>query len=178
MPSKPGSVCIVLGFDDDVRVSLPLETLTAAVRAYRGKRMAISRDELKAKRLAAMGVVGAQHDASAAMYDEVIAYGDEVNRARENARTATLNAMDAEMTDLKEMADDHAEFAQAANPTTGAKAGTVSSTASVPAKSAATAALAALMASQPNPPAARPEGWKEGDAYVETRGEHPPEIKS
>ena len=128
-----------------------------------------TKEELKAKRAKAMGVVGAQRAASAAMYDEVIAYGAEVDKARESARTATLGAMDAEIADLKEMADDHAEFAQAANPTPGAKAGIASSPASAPVRTAAVSpALAALQAAQPS---IKPEAWGDGNAYHGTEGE-------
>jgi hypothetical protein len=83
-----------------------------------------TKEELKAKRRQAMGVVGAQMDASAAMYDEVIAYGAKVEEARGQARAAHLNAMDAEISDLKEMRDEMAEFTQAAPPTS--QAGTAS----------------------------------------------------
>lgn len=155
MPSEPGSVSIVLGFDHGVRVAVPLETLTAAVRAYRKQRMA-TREELKALRQKAMGVIGEQRQANADMYNRVIVAGDEVVKARAEAEAAQMGALTTEIADLNEMRDEMAEFAQAASPTTGASAGTPSSPTSAPAKSAppaGSAALAALMATQPNPPA-------------------------
>lgn len=169
-PPKPGSVSIIFGFNNGVRVSVPLDTLTDTIRVYRSERMA-TREELKAKRAKAMAVVGQKQDAMGEMYDRVISYGSKVDDAIAAAEAANTGALDAQVGDLKEMIEDLGDFAQAANPTTGASGGTSSSPASAPVKTAATAgtaALAALQLSQPNP---SPKTWDDGNAYHGTEGE-------
>lgn len=161
MECPPKPVSVVIRPPGRAPYTVTLDRLTAHVRAARELRMAINRDELKKKRLAAMGVVGSQMDASAAMYDEVVAYGAKVEQARHEARTAHLNALDVEISDLKQMAEDMSEFAQAAPPTS--QAGTASGGAPITKPSAGSAALAALQAAVP-----KPADWKDGDAYVGT----------
>jgi hypothetical protein len=137
----------------------------ARINWERQKYMPISRDDLKKKRLQAMGVVGTQMDASATMYDEITEYSKKVEEARAEAKAAHLGAMNAEIADLKEMADELAEFAQAV-PSNGGSGGNTSSTATkTPAAttvtpSNASAALAALQAAVPNP---KPETWTVGE---------------
>lgn len=151
--------------------TVTLDRLTALVRAARELRMGITRDDLKKKRLQAMGVVGAQMDASADMFDRVIAAGQKVATARTAAETAQMGAIDAQVADLNEMAEEMAEFTNG-TPMTGGTSGTASSTtAAAPAlatvaPSAGSEALKALNASQPSPSAA----WVKGDAYL---GTHP-----
>lgn len=121
--------------------------------------MATKREEMKALRLQAMGVVGGQMDASAEMFRRVIDAGDAVTKARERAEAAHMGALDEQVGDLNEMAEDMAEFAQAV-PTSGGQTGTRPlNTSTKPAAptskpSTSSAALASLMAAQPNPPAA------------------------
>lgn len=120
--------------------------------------MATKREEMKALRLKAMGVVGEQMDANAEMFRRIISAGSKVSDARDAAETAHMGALEEQVGDLKEMADDMAEFSQAAPPK-GGSTGTKPLTGSVkPAEttlkpSQNSAALAALLASQPNPPA-------------------------
>ena len=144
--------------------------------------MAITRDDLKAKRLKAMAVVGTQMDASAAMFDRLIAAGQKVTDARTAAETAQMAAIDAQVADLNEMAQEFTDMGNGGTaPPTGASAGTPLSTATAAAKpSTGAEALAALVAAQPNPvkPAAPPPGVSiasealaKGDAYVGTHGE-------
>jgi hypothetical protein len=134
--------------------------------------MAISREDLKKKRLQAMSVVGSHMDASAAMFDRLVAAGEKVTIARALAETAQMGAIDTQVADLNEMADDLAEFTNG-TPTTGGTSGTASSiTAAAPAKTTAalspgSEALKALNAAQPNPSA---DAWAKGDAYL---GTHP-----
>lgn len=136
--------------------------------------MAINREDLKKKRLQAMGVVGVQMDASADMYDRVIAAGQKVVVARTAAETAQMAAIDDQVADLNEMAEEFAEFTNG-TPTPGGTSGTASpTTAAVPALPTATlsvgsAALTALNAAQP--PALGKDAWTKGDAYVGTHGE-------
>lgn len=121
-----------------------------------------TREELKAKRLEAMGVVGKSRADTAAMYDRIIEYGDKVATVRTEAEQAHIDDLDAQIADLKEDAEELAEFGQvAANPLAGGK------TAAAPTAKPATGsdALAALNAAQPNPV------WKDGDAYHGTHGE-------
>lgn len=156
--------------------TVTLDRLTALVRAARELRMGITRDDLKKKRLQAMGVVGAQMAASADMFDRVIAAGEKVATARTAAETAQMAAIDDQVADLNEMADEMAEFGQAAaNPPKGAASGSTPSGAiAAPAKvittlSAGSEALASLQAAQP--PALSKDAWTKGDAYVGTHGE-------
>lgn len=124
--------------------------------------MAISREDLKKKRLEAMGVVGAEMDASAAMYGRVIDKRTDVAKARQAAEAAHMGALRAEIADLEEMAEEMAEFAQAV-PTDGGTP--LQAPAAATAKpSAGSDALAALNAAQPNP-----KDWE--GAYETT---HPP----
>jgi hypothetical protein len=120
--------------------------------------MAISRDELKKKRLQAMGVVSTERQATADMYDRVVAVGQIVAAKREAAETAHMADLQDQISDLTEMAEEIEEFAQTV-PTSGGTGGTKpsASTASPAANTAkpssASAALAALNATQPNPKA-------------------------
>lgn len=177
MPSEPSSVTVILGFDRGLRLSIPLDALTAAVRAYRKERMVISREDLKRKRLAAMGVVGAQMDASAAMYDRIVEAGDIVRRAREHAERAHMGALEEQVSDLREMAEEYEEFAQAVPQTGGTNgkapsAGTGTPAAGTVKPAPGSAALESLMAAQPNPPK-QSEGGADGNAY---RGTAPPKL--
>lgn len=147
----------------DIRFRYALEDLTARVRKYR-HHMAISRDDLKKKRLQAMGVVGSHMDASAAMFDRLIAAGEKVTAARAAAETAQMGAIDAQVADLNEMAEDLVEMGNAAAPVSAA---TVKLEPAGLAPVTASEALAALQAAVPNPSAA---AWAKGDAYL---GTHP-----
>jgi hypothetical protein len=135
--------------------------------------MAISRDELKKKRLQAMGVVGEQMQASAEMYDRVIVAGSTVAAARSIAEDAHMGALQEQVADLNEMAEDMAEFAQEV-PSNGGGSGTKSPAKATVAPSvvAGRTALDALLATQPNPPA-KTEGEKDGNAY---KGTSPPKL--
>jgi hypothetical protein len=138
--------------------------------------MAISRDDLKAKRLKAMAVVGSQMDASAAMFDRLIAAGQKVTDARTAAETAHMGAIDAQVADLNEMADEFTDMGNAAAPASTVTAKPAPIGAGV---GAASPALAALNAAQPNPvkPATNglaAEALAKGDAYVGTHGEIKP----
>lgn len=127
--------------------------------------MAITREDLKKKRLQAMSVVGTQMLATSDMFDRVIAYGDKVAEARTAAETAQTGALDAQVADLKEMADDLADFGNAVGAATPPLlAGGPPAVAGTP-----SAALAALNGAQPNP-----NGWADGDAYVGTHPESKP----
>lgn len=155
-PPKSGSVTLTIRPPGRTPFrAVSLDDLTAVVRIYR-KHMAINRDELKKKRLQAMGVVGSQMDASSAMYDRVIEAAGAVAVARDAAETAHMGALSEQIADLNEMAEDMAEFAQAV-PTSGGSSGTkLSAATAAPATitgklSAGFAALAALNAAQPNP---------------------------
>lgn len=128
--------------------------------------MPITRDDLKKKRLQAMGVVGAQMDASAAMFDRLIAAGDKVTTARTAAETAQMGAIDAQVADLNEMAE---EFADMGNGTAPASPATVTLAPAVTLMpGGASEALKTLNAAQP--PALGKDAWAKGDAYV---GTHP-----
>lgn len=130
--------------------------------------MAVSRDELKKKRLKAMGVAGAQMAASDQMYDRIIAAGEALTPARDAAEAAHMGALAEQARDLQEMTEDMEEFAQAV-PSNGGGTGTPPPVKASVTPSAGTAALAALNAAQPNP---SPKVWTpEGDAYVGTAGE-------
>lgn len=129
--------------------------------------MAISRDDLKKKRLQAMGVVGSQMDASSAMYDRVIEAAELVTVARNTAEAAHMGALNAQVADLREMAEDLTEFAQAV-PTAGGKP-SIAPAATTVKPSAGSAALAALNAAEPNPET------KTGDVNAYT-GTSPPKL--
>lgn len=147
----------------DIRFRLALDALTGRVRRYREIRMGISRDDLKKKRLQAMAVVGSQMDASAAMFDRVIAAGDKVATARTAAETAQMASIDAQVADLNEMAEEFTDMGNAAAPASSVTAAPVAA-----GPMAATSdALKTLMTAQPNPSAA---AWAKGDAYL---GTHP-----
>lgn len=152
-----------------------LDDLAANVRAGRRVIMATKREEMKALRLKAMGVVGDQMQKSTDMFNRVIAAGADVDKARAEAEAAHMGALAEQVTDLKEMAEDMAEFAQAA-PTAGGS-GTKPLNASEKPASATlkpspnSAALAALMAAQPNPPAVHFD--EDGNAY---HGTAPPTL--
>jgi len=132
--------------------------------------MTITKADLKAKRLQAMAIVGSQMDASADMFDRVIAAGQKVATARAAAEAAQMAAIDAQVADLNEMADEFTDMGNAAAPATTVTAAPAPSTSST-----GTAALASLMAAQPNPvkPAntIATEALKEGNAYAGTHGE-------
>lgn len=149
---------------------MTLDQLTAHVRAARILKQMTTRDELKKKRLQAMGVVGSQMDASSAMYDRVIEHGAKVDEARQAAEVAHMGALDEQIADLTEMADDMSEFEQNAAPTskTGAQSSvaTTKPAAGIAKPSSISEALANLNSAQPNP-----KGWSDGDAYV---GTNPP----
>jgi hypothetical protein len=140
--------------------------------------MATKREEMKALRLRAMGVVGEQMEKSADMFKRVIEAGDEVTKARERAEAAHMGALGEQVADLQEMAEDMAEFSQAV-PTSGGTGGATFSNA--PARPAAattkpagsSAALASLMAAQPNPPAKGEATDEDGNAY---HGTAPPKL--
>jgi hypothetical protein len=144
--------------------------------------MAISRDDLKAMRLKAMAVVGTQMDASAAMFDRLIAAGQKVTDARTAAETAHMGAIDAQVADLNEMAQEFTDMGNAAAPASTVTAKPAPTGALLgPAQSQA---LAALMAAQPNP--VKPQGpgqngstlsaeaMAKGDAFFGTHGEFKP----
>jgi hypothetical protein len=114
--------------------------------------MTTKREEMKAMRLKAMGVVGEQTQANIDMFQRVIAAGSDVAAARTMAETAQMGALNEQVADLNEMAAEMEEFAQAANPT-GSAAQSTGSVAPTVKPSTGSAALAALMAAQPNPPA-------------------------
>jgi hypothetical protein len=120
----------------------------------------VTRDEMKAKRLKAMGVVATQTQANSDMYDRIIAGGEVVAKARDMAETVHAEALLAQVADLKEMHEELGEFAQAV-PTAGGSATTAPA-----AKPSSTSALDALMTAQPNP---GPDFGTGGDAYVGTR---------
>ena len=143
------------------RFRYALEDLTARVRNYR-HHMTITRDDLKKKRLQAMAVVGSEMDASAAMFDRLIAAGQKVVTARTAAETAQMAAIDAQVADLNEMAEEFTDMGNAAAPASPVTAPPAPALATPPSE-----ALKVLNASQPNPSAA---AWAKGDAYL---GTHP-----
>lgn len=130
--------------------------------------MGISRDELKKKRLRAVGVVSEQRQATSNMYDRIIEYGDKVAEARAVAEDAHMGDLNDQLRDLKEDLEEIEEFAQAVDPTKRA-AGTVAPAKPTRQPAAGSAALAALNAAQPK---IDPAAWGDGDAY---HGTHPPE---
>jgi hypothetical protein len=124
--------------------------------------MATRREEMKKLRLQAIGVVGEQTENSIRMFERVIAKGEEVTLARERAEAAHMGALDEQAADLRDMAEDMAEFAQVVPP----KGAGVTS---APATSKAVTisdALAALNAAQP-----QPKSWPDGNAYRGTTPE-------
>lgn len=140
--------------------------------------MATKREEMKALRLKAMGVVGEQMDKNTDMFKRVIAAGGHVDEARAKAEAAHMAELQDQVKDLQEMAEDMADFAQAV-PTSGVQSGTKPLDGST--KPAATTlkpspnseALAALMAAQPNPPAEKHAVDEDGNAY---HGTAPPTL--
>ncbi len=76
--------------------------------------MAISKEDLRKKRLHAMSVVSAQAQATSDMCDRVVAAGELVARARNMAETAHLDALNKQVADLKEMAQELEKFVQSA----------------------------------------------------------------
>lgn len=117
-----------------------------------------TREELKALRLKAMGVVGGEMQKSADMYNRVIGAGAAVGAARDAAEAAHMTDLQNQVADLNEMAEELAEFGQTADPTKAAQSGAKqSASSSAPATATAppspgSAALDALMKTQPNPP--------------------------
>jgi len=167
MPSEPAPITFTIRLPGRAPFrAVSLDDLTNILRIKRELRMTI-RDELKAKRLKAMGVVSAQTAATGDMYDRIVEAGTLVDKARTVAEAAHMSALNEHLAILREDAEELLEFAQAV-PTNGG------SDVSKPAKPAVTpaqqltgaAALAALEASQPNP---KPAGWADGDAYTGTR---------
>lgn len=139
--------------------------------------MATKREEMKALRLKAMGVVGEQMDQSADMFKRIIEAGSKVDAARRDAETAHMGALEEQVTDLKDMAADMEEFSQAV-PMSGGSAGakpldgSTKPAAPILKPSPNSAALSALMASQPNPPASVHMD-EDGNAY---HGTAPPKL--
>jgi hypothetical protein len=129
--------------------------------------MALTADQLKAKRLQAMSVVGTQAQSTADMYDRVIAAGEVVAKARGLAETAHMDALSSQIADLKEMTEELQGFEQAAPLANGTANGAAAPpvTPRPVTASAVPPALAALQAAVPNPSA---DAWKEGNAYVGT----------
>jgi hypothetical protein len=161
MPSKSGSLVTLRPPGRAPFRALSIDDLTNLIRIHR-KRMAISREDLKKQRLAAMGVVGAEMQASSDMYGRIIDARKHVVTAREAAEMAHMGALSEQIADLNEMAEEMSEFAQAV-PSNGGGAGTTPPAKATAAPSAGTAALAALNTAQP-----KPAGWTEGDAYEGT----------
>jgi hypothetical protein len=171
---KAGSVNVVIRAPGRAPFrAVSLDDLTNIIRIKR-QAMAMTREELKALRLKAMGVVGNQMQKSADMFQRVVDYGSKVDAARAAAETAQVAELDNQIADLKQMEDDLVQFGNSASPTVGASAGSTSSPApaapvatTVPPASAS-AALQALQAAQPSP---TNEAWAKGDAYIGTHGE-------
>ena len=178
MPFDPAPLFLVIRPPGYAPVrGISLETLTAHLRSYRKQRMA-TREELKALRLKAMGVVGEQTQANADMYNRVIAAGQKVAAARDTAETAQMGVINEQIADLGEMAEEMEEFGQtAANPPKTAAGGVTSPSATAaPAKTTATLsagseALKVLQAAEP--PALGKDAWAKGDAYEGTHPEAP-----
>lgn len=133
--------------------------------------MATSREELKALRAKAGGVVGTHMQKTADMYQEIISYGAKIDAARDAARTANLNALDEQIADLKEDYEDLKEFGNL--PTSGGQTGekqpdnTARTPAGATAKpSSGSEALAALNAAQPG--ASMNLDPNDGSAYHDT----------
>ena len=158
MPSDPAPIVVTVRFPGRAPFrAVPLDVMASIIRIKR-QQMTVSRDEMKAKRLKAMSVTGAQEQATVDMYDRIIAAGAVVEKARTIAEAAHMGALNEHLAMLKEDAQELADFAQAV-PTPAPAAAPVK-------PSAGSEALAALEASQPNP---KPAGWADGDAYTGTR---------
>lgn len=123
--------------------------------------MALTKADVKAKRQAAMGVVGEGYQLAADMYDRVIAAGDRIKTAVASAEAAQMAEISSQVADLNEVADDLEEFGQVTPQTN------VAVKVAAPPFVKSSDALAALQNAQPNPKA-----WNDGDAY---HGTHPPE---
>jgi hypothetical protein len=139
--------------------AVAIEDLTNIVRIKWG-RIVVSREELKAKRLAAQGVVGKAMQDSADMYDRITEAGKLVDKARSLAEAAHMADLQAQITDLKEMADELTEFGQMV-PTP--LAGSATAKPAPASKPNSSAALNALNASQPGP--LDNKAWADGNAY-------------
>lgn len=146
--------------------AVSLDVLTAFITADRKRRMA-TREELKALRLKAMGVVGGSRQATADMYERIIEYGGKVAEAREAAETAHMGDLNEQLGDLKEDLEELGEFAQVIPPKGAGATAAPAKPTTTPA--AASEALAALNAA--SPPALGKDAWAKGDAYEGTHGE-------
>ncbi len=119
--------------------------------------MAITREELKAKRLKAMSAVGTEMQLTADMYDRITIARESVATIRDAAEQAHMAELKALHADLQEMAEELLQDAQA-----------LPTSAPVPAQpspalaSATSAALDVLNATQPHP-----RGWDDGNAYAD-----------
>jgi hypothetical protein len=154
--------------------AVALEDMANIVRTKR-RLMATKREEMKALRLKAMGVVGEHMDANANMFHRIIEAGDEVTKARERAEAAHMGALSEQVGDLNEMADEMAEFAQAV-PTSGGKTQPAATAKPATSSGDGLKALALLQAAQPNPPAKKHavgEMDEDGNAY---HGTAPPTL--
>jgi len=133
-----------------------------------------TRDELKKKRLEAMGIVGKSRTDTAAMYDRIIEHGDKVAGIRSQAEYAHMSELNDQIADLKEDAEELIEFGQAARPLAGTVPKAGAPVTRTPATLAAEEALAALNKSQPNP-----KGWAaDGNAYHGTNGEDISDVQT
>jgi len=158
MPSDPAPIVVTVRFPGRAPFrAVPLDVMASIIRIKR-QQMTVSRDEMKAKRLKAMSVTGAQEQATVDMYDRIIAAGAVVEKARTIAEAAHMGALNEHLAMLKEDAQELADFAQAV-PTPAPAAAPVKS-------SSGSDALAALQATMPSP-----RDWPTGDAYVGTRKE-------
>lgn len=146
-----------------------IEGLTDRVRLYREFHM-LTKEDLKAKRLKAMAVIGDQMQANSDMFDRVIAMGEKVATARTAAETAQTAALQAQVADLTEMADDLETLGNAAGAAAGTSTTSGTDTTTPSGKISAGPALQALNAAQPNPPVKTLDGWSKADAY---EGTHP-----
>lgn len=134
----------------------------------------LTKDELKAKRLKAMSVIGGAMQANSDMFDRVIALGAKVADAREAAERAQTAALQDQIADLTEMADDLADMGNGAGAAAGTSTTSGTDTAAPATKAAPSLALQALNAAQPNPPKAPTDlgtqAWNKADAYEGTNG--------
>lgn len=118
--------------------------------------MAITREELKAKRLKAMSAVGAEMQLTADMYDRITIARESVATIRDATERAHMSELKALHADLQEMAEELLQDAQAVPTPAPAPVQPPS-----PALASGTAnALEVLNAMQPHP-----RGWDNGDAY-------------
>lgn len=131
-----------------------------------------TREELKALRQRAMGVVGTSRSDTAAMYERIIEHGDKVAAIRAEAEQAHIDELNTQIADLKEDAEELIEFGQAARPL----AGTAPKAAAPITKPPGNEALAALEKTQPNPPAG--DIWADGNAYHGTNGENTRDVQT